>query len=306
MLSHIFNKPRMVGIAIHDDEIRMLCLRKYKKTARVENCAVGKVKPDWVQGGRIHNSEKISEVIKDLVKQEGLDQSAAAIAFPMAQVIHKYVGLPAYLTWAECKTEISENLSYYLSANSEELCVDVIPLGQRNDKENEFLLIAARRTMIMDYMTVVAQSGLMLQVIDVDFHAIVRTVCHARFATSTYIVIDVDYSQMKLIFVQQNKIIYHQSCVIDSTQSGQGISFCQQLLFAVQRVKMTNDSFAINTIFISGNKNRVKAIKEVIQKNFETNVDLIDPFHNMKLSSAIPIEAVHASSMLTALGLALR
>ena len=298
MRSHLFKKPRMVGIAIHEDEIRLLCLSKAKNIAMIEHYVVRKVRPEWVVGGRFHNSEKIADVIKGFVEQEGLDQSAAAIAFPMAQVVTKYISLPAYLSWAESKTEIRENLSYYLSASSDELYADVIQLGARSDKENEFLVIAARRAMIREYMTVVARSCLTLQVIDIDFYAITRAVGYVRCATPTYIVIDVDDSQAKMIFVCQHKIIHHQLC--------QAVSFCEQLLFALHRIKKTNDSFAGDTVFISGNQSRVASIKEAIQAKLAMNIEVIDPLHHVKLSSGVASETVHSSSILTVLGLALR
>ena len=122
--------------------------------------------------GSILDRSSVSRVIQTLVARNKIKQKQCAIAISGYSVIVKRLRL-ANMTDDELADNIRWEVEQHIPYNFDEVVFDTVVLG-RNEMQNsmDILLVASKREVVNDYISVVKEAGLDVKVVDVASFAI--------------------------------------------------------------------------------------------------------------------------------------
>jgi type IV pilus assembly protein PilM len=160
-----------------------------------------------------HRSEITSEIIRDLLKEAGVNRAPALISVPGQSVFTRFVKLPAVE-----ETKVVQIIQYEAQQNvpfpMEEVVWDYQLIGGGADKELEVILVAIKSEIIEEMTTVVTEANLPLQVVDVAPMALYNVARYSYpewFAADSsskecVMILDIGARTSNLIFVEENKV----------------------------------------------------------------------------------------------------
>jgi len=292
----LLKKPAFVGLSIHDDEIRLIKLRRIKRQLQIDDAAIIDLPVGLFIEGKITHLNQAISLISELVDKTQSQGCETAIALPIAQIMHKRISLAANLTEWERELEIAENLSRYLPAMQTELHYDHICLGKLDAKHDDVMLVTARSEQIKSYVLAVEQSGLHATVVDADIYALTRCFLYMREMECTAAVVDVDVNSLQVVIVQQKKVLFHQRSAVHSIEEA-----AESLL---KTLKLCIDTWhfpPVEKIYLSGKSNLFQ-LQEMIRSCSSSCVEIF-PLQNEFSWPEVQLKSV---LFLTALGLAMR
>ena len=162
-------KRPLIVLDINHEEIRILQLKRVKEELWVEQVYIGALDAGAIVDGRIQSLQTVRAAIEKAVQATHTKGAEVAIALPMQSVITKRIKLNEELSPEECEAEINANMADYFPHATEDLVFDFVL-----ENPSDVLLIAARKSQLNEYLTVVKQAGLKIKIVDVDSYALSR------------------------------------------------------------------------------------------------------------------------------------
>jgi type IV pilus assembly protein PilM len=166
-------KKEIVGLDIGSSSIKLVELKQGKKGYRLQNLAVSPLPPEAIVDGALMDSVTIIDAIKDLIGQAKTKTKSAVTSVSGHSVIVKKISLP-FMTEAELEESIQWESERYIPFDINDVNIDFQILG--SDAENpdvmEVILVAAKKDIINDYVSVIMEAGLNPVIVDVDAFAL--------------------------------------------------------------------------------------------------------------------------------------
>src|SRR4051795_1070103 len=163
-----------LGLDIGSSSVKLVQLKEAKRGYILEAFGVAPLPPEAIVDGALMNSTAIVDAIRQLVSQYKLKNREAAIGVSGHSVIIKKISMPR-MTQEELEESIQWEAEQHIPFDIKDVNIDVqILKPDANDATGQMdvLLVAAKKDMINDYTTVVAEAGLWPSVVDVDAFAV--------------------------------------------------------------------------------------------------------------------------------------
>ena len=161
-------KKNAVGLDIGSSSIKVVALKDTGRGHELVSFDVALLPPDAVQDGAIMNYSGVVEKIKELWKVNKIKQKDVALSVAGNSVIIKKISLPE-MTAQELENSIQWEAEQYIPFDINDVNVDVEILNPKAGQgQMDVLLVAAKKEVINDYVSVAQEAGLRPVVVDVD------------------------------------------------------------------------------------------------------------------------------------------
>lgn len=233
--------PRLAGIDISSDSVKLLELSQGSQGYTVESYAVVPLAPGSVVDHEIKEIDQVSAAVRELVQKSRTKTKQAAIALAGASVITKTIQMPTDMSDSELEQQIRLEANRYIPYPIDEVSLDFEVLDAVEDDEtNVNVLLAACRTEQMDVCVDLVQDvGLSVQVVDVEPYALERACSliaaqlEDRGQDKTVLLVDVGSRNTTLTVLHDLKTIYMREeefggyQLTQNIQTHYGVSFAE-------------------------------------------------------------------------------
>ena len=161
-----------VGLDIGSSSIKVIHLKEDRKGVHLQAFDMAMLPPEAVVDGALMNFTAIVEKIKELVQTSRIRTRDVGVSVSGHSVIIKKISLPE-MTAEELEESIQWEAEQYIPFDIKDVNVDVQIINPKAGQgQMDVLLVAAKKDVIHDYVSVVAEAGLRTAVVDVDTFAI--------------------------------------------------------------------------------------------------------------------------------------
>lgn len=167
----------LLGVDIGTSSIKVCVLKKSKDGLSLQKYAKKSYKKDLLRDGTIADGAFVASELKYLLKEQGINVSAAATAVSSYTVITKRVTMPLLDEETLSKSiglEVESVIPYPLR----DIYYNYYVMGAEDDKEAmmSLLIVAAKKEIVDAYMDVFRLAGLNLLILDVDMFAMTNLI----------------------------------------------------------------------------------------------------------------------------------
>ena len=161
-----------VGLDIGSNSVKIIHLAENRQGVHLKAFDMGMLPPEAVVDGALMNFAAIVEKIRDLVSANKIRSKNVAVGVSGHSVIIKKISLPE-MTAEELEESIQWEAEQYIPFDIKDVNVDVQIINPKAGQEQmDVLLVAAKKDVLQDYISVVTEAGLRPQVVDVDTFAV--------------------------------------------------------------------------------------------------------------------------------------
>lgn len=167
-----------LGLDIGSSGVKMIQLKEQRRRGQLgyalQSFGMKPLPPEAIVDGALMNSTAIVQAIQELVAELKVKNREVAIGVSGHSVIIKKISMPR-MTQEELEESIQWEAEQYIPFDVKDVNIDTqILSSEANDQTGQMdvLLVAAKKDMINDYTTVVAEAGLGSSVVDVDAFAV--------------------------------------------------------------------------------------------------------------------------------------
>ena len=157
-----------VGLDIGTSAVKLCQLKENKGRYQLQTFGMIALPPEAIVDGALMNSTAIVDAVRELFDSQNVKNKDVAIAISGHSVILKKIPLPV-MTPEELEESIQWEAEQYIPFDINDVNIDVHILNPNTDQgQMDVLLVAAKKDMINDYVSVVTEAGLDPVVMDVD------------------------------------------------------------------------------------------------------------------------------------------
>ena len=299
--------------------------------------------PEAIADGTIKEPARVSAAIKEAVAKAGITATDAAISICGRELIIKKVQIPA-VPAKELHDAVQLEAEHHIPFAIDEVFIDYHVVGESGGNL-DLILVAVKKTKVMEYITVVDEAGFTPMVVDVDSFALSNQfeVNVGGQAEEAVALIDIGASVMKTNVMRNGASIFARDIPFGGNQYTQAIAsrlgvpveraeaaklgrdpkvqwetlspaveeVSHELSLEVQRTfdyfASTAESERIGRIVLSGGCAQVPGLTDYLASNWGIPVELARPFDRVAVSDAHADDVHRAGSALAvAVGLGMR
>ncbi len=163
-----------LGLDIGSSSVKMILLKETKRGYQLQSFGMAPLPPEAIVDGALMNSTAIVQAIQELVSAQKIKHKETAIGVSGHSVIIKKISLPR-MTQEELDESIQWEAEQYIPFDVKDVNLDtqiLSPAGSDAGGQMDVLLVAAKKDMINDYTSVVAEAGLSPAIVDIDAFAV--------------------------------------------------------------------------------------------------------------------------------------
>lgn len=166
-----------LGLDIGSTAIKLVQLKEVMQRGvvgyQLQSFGIKPLPPEAIIDGALMNSTAIVQAIQELVAELRIKNKLVTLAIPGHSVIIKKINMPL-MSQEELDESIQFEAGQYINIDTKEVFLDAFPLPSEEDQmgQMDVLLVAAKKDIVNDYSSVVAEAGLTPSIVDVDTFAI--------------------------------------------------------------------------------------------------------------------------------------
>jgi type IV pilus assembly protein PilM len=166
-------KKEVIGLDIGSSSIKMVELKEDKNGYKLQNLAISPLPPEAIVDGALMDSATIIDTIRDVIAASKTKSKDVVTSVSGHSVIVKKISLP-FMTEAELEESIQWEAERYIPFDINDVNIDFQIFGstQENPETMDVVLVAAKKDIINDYVSVIMESGLTPVIIDLDSFAL--------------------------------------------------------------------------------------------------------------------------------------
>ncbi|MEK7385015.1 MAG: type IV pilus assembly protein PilM [candidate division NC10 bacterium] len=331
------------GLDIGSSAVKVLQLREAGGSYKLSALGIAPLPPDAIADGTIKDPPTVVEAIRTAVSKAGIRETDTAIAICGRELIIKKVQIPE-VPAKEVHDVVQLEAEHHIPFAIDEVFLDYHTVGQ-HDSQLDLILVAVKKSKVLEYAAVVEEAGLVPIIVDVDSFALGNQfeLNFPEEQGEAVALIDIGASIMKTNVVRAGSTIFARDIPFGGNNYTQAIA--QQLkipfeqaeaaklgrdvgvrweavvpaLEAVSRelsleVQRTFDYFAstaeserIGKIVLAGGCAQLPGLNDYLSSNWGIPVELARPFERIEVDPAYAEEVNAAGPALAvAVGLALR
>ncbi|GFE58277.1 type IV pilus biogenesis protein PilM [Geobacter sp. AOG1] len=171
----LFSKKKdIVGIDIGSSSVKLVQLKELKGGYVLQNAGIVPLPPEAIVDNTLMDSSSIVEAVKNLLAGLGIGKGVeAACSISGNSVIIRKISLPA-MPPEELEDQIHWEAEQYIPFDINDVNIDfqLLPPDEHDPTRMNVLLVASKKDIINDYLTVFNETGVKLAVVDVDSFAV--------------------------------------------------------------------------------------------------------------------------------------
>jgi type IV pilus assembly protein PilM len=162
-----------IGLDIGSSSIKLVELSEGKNGFKLEKLAMSPLPPEAIVDGALMDSVAIIDTIRDLIATSETKAKDIVTSVSGHSVIVKKIALP-FMTEAELEESIQWEAERYIPFDINDVNIDFQIFGSSPENPDlmDVVLVAAKKDMINDYVSVIMESGLNPVIIDIDSFAL--------------------------------------------------------------------------------------------------------------------------------------
>jgi len=166
-------KKNVIGIDIGSSSIKLVELIEGKNGFKLQNLAISSLPPEAIVDGAFMDSVTIIDTIRDLITTSKVKTKDVVTSVSGHSVIVKKISLP-FMTEAELEESIRWEAERYIPFDINDVNIDFQTFGSNpeNPEVMEVVLVAAKKDIINDYVSMIMEAGLNPVIIDIDAFAL--------------------------------------------------------------------------------------------------------------------------------------
>lgn len=170
----VFSKKKnVIGLDIGSSSIKLVELTEGKNGYRLQNLAISPLPPEAIVDGALMDSVTIVDTIKEMISTTKSKTKNVVTSLSGHSVIVKKITLP-FMTEAELEESIQWEAERYIPFDINDVNIDfqIFGAGSENPDLMDVILVAAKKDIINDYVSVLVEAGLNPVIIDIDAFAL--------------------------------------------------------------------------------------------------------------------------------------
>ncbi|MGZ3523475.1 MAG: type IV pilus assembly protein PilM [Thermodesulfobacteriota bacterium] len=166
-------KKDVIGLDIGCSSIKLVELREDKKGYKLQNLAISPLPPEAIVDGALMDSVTIIDTIRDVIANAKTKTRDVVTSVSGHSVIVKKISLP-FMTEAELEESIQWEAERYIPFDINDVNIDfqIFGAAPENPEVMDVVLVAAKKDIINDYVSIIMETGLNPVVIDIDHFAL--------------------------------------------------------------------------------------------------------------------------------------
>jgi len=166
-------KKDVIGLDIGSSSIKLVELKEDKNGYQLQNLAISPLPPEAIVDGALMDSVTIIDTIREVITASKTKSKDAVTSISGHSVIVKKISLP-FMTEAELEESIQWEAERYIPFDINDVNIDFQIFGStpENPEVMDVILVAAKKDIINDYVSVIMESGLNPVIIDLDSFAL--------------------------------------------------------------------------------------------------------------------------------------
>jgi len=166
-------KKDVIGLDIGCSSIKLVELKEDKNGFKLQNLALSPLPSEAIVDGALMDSVTIIDTIRDLITSSRTKTKDVVTSVSGHSVIVKKISLPL-MTEAELEESIQWEAERYIPFDINDVNIDFQIFGStpENPEVMDVVLVAAKKDIINDYVSVIMESGLNPVIIDIDSFAL--------------------------------------------------------------------------------------------------------------------------------------
>jgi type IV pilus assembly protein PilM len=166
-------KKNVIGLDIGCSSIKLVELKEDKSGFKLQNLAISPLPPEAIVDGALMDSVTIIDAIRDAIAASKTKTKDVVTSVSGHSVIVKKISLP-FMTEAELEESIQWEAERYIPFDINDVNIDFQIFGStpENPEVMDVVLVAAKKDIINDHVSVLMESGLNPVIIDIDSFAL--------------------------------------------------------------------------------------------------------------------------------------
>lgn len=343
-------KQSLVGIDIGTHAIKLVQLKRAGKVYQLQNFGIMPLTPEAIVDGAIMDAGSVVDAIRNLVRMEKITTKEVATAISGQSVIVKRIRMPQ-MTEEELAENIQWEAEQHIPFEISDVNIDfqVLPSTENSEREADnqidVLLVAARKSKVDDYTSVLIESNLNPVVIDTDIFALENEFeINNIIEDNTVVLIDVGASTMNINVLKGGVTMFQRDIAIGgnrytsaiqkefrvSYEQAEGLKMgvgftptigqeqvlslmtviseelCEEIQRSLEFFRSTTSEEDIDKIVISGGCAKIKGFGPFLSHHLDVPVEIADPFRNIQCSEKVfDLEYLQAMAPVAAVGVGL-
>ena len=158
------------GLDIGSSAVKVLQLRVAGSSYRLGALGIAPLPPDAIADGTIKDPPTVVEAIRTAVSKAGIRETDCAIAICGRELIIKKVQIPE-VPAKEVHDVVQLEAEHHIPFAIDEVFLDYHTVGQ-HDAQLDLILVAVKKSKVLEYAAVVEEAGLVPTIVDVDSFAL--------------------------------------------------------------------------------------------------------------------------------------
>ena len=158
------------GLDIGSSAVKALKLKETGGTYRIEALGIAPLPPDAIADGSIKDSGTVANAIRSAVAKAGVSGKETVIAICGRELIIKKIQIPE-VPPREVHDVVQLEAEHHIPFAIDEVFLDYHGVGQ-HDSLLDLILVAVKKSKVLEYAAVVEQAGLRPSIVDVDSFAL--------------------------------------------------------------------------------------------------------------------------------------
>src|SRR3989454_9331376 len=158
------------ALDIGSSSVKALQLREVGGSHKLAALGTASLPPDAIADGTIKDSRTVIEAIKSAVSKSGIKATESAIAICGRELIIKKVQIPE-VPAKEVHDVVQLEAEHHVPFAIDEVFLDYQSVAQ-HDGVLDLILVAVKKSKVLEYASVVEEAGLVPSIVDVDSFAL--------------------------------------------------------------------------------------------------------------------------------------
>ncbi len=313
-------KKEVIGIDVGSSSVKLVQLKDNKGSYQLLNASIFALPPEAIVDNSLMDTSSIAETIKNLVSSLGIKVKDVACSISGNSVIIRKIVLPA-MPQEELEDQISWEAEQYIPFDINDVNMDfqILSPDSNDPSKMNVLLVASKKDIINDYVSVFSEAGLHLSVVDVDSFSVQNAfeMNHDIIPDAIIALINIGASVMNINVVKDGVTLFTRDVQMggnlytEEIQKQLGMSgkeaesgkllanetndkplldvlvkvndtIIQEVRRSLDFYNSTASDERITGIYVSGGGSKVYKLIEMISEKTGLTVEVINPFAKLK------------------------
>ncbi|MGD8837015.1 MAG: type IV pilus assembly protein PilM [Desulfobacteraceae bacterium] len=318
-------RNRIVGLDIGSKTIKAAEIVESKKGFTLSKFGMSDIAPGLIEDGAVKDPEAVADTLKTLFKTYGIRNGNVALSIGGYSVIVKKISVPT-ATEDQLQDTIHFEAEQYIPFDINDVNLDFQILGENENNPNQMnvLLVAAKKEMVNDYVSLVELAGLEPKIIDVDAFAL-QNVFELNYESTSgenVALIDIGASKTSLNILKGKNSVFMRDVSLGCGQINQKIAslidcsmeqaesikfgggsdnispedlsdiissvvadWCTEIRRALDFFYSTYPDDQIKKIVLSGGGGNIQELRQLLAVETSAEVSTINPFQRFNVDS---------------------